>query len=163
MTNDSLIEKLEIARAQAERDPKKLGEFSREIGTWNRAIALVRQHQAEQLQGNPSVVSVKKCDHEKTFHHPYLTNAQLDDIHERMNHEVSREEICKIADHLETRHLLITQRHIEPVSVDLEAAAKAIYDTMNVGERWDGKPEFRKAGYRTQAKACAEAWGLKWK
>lgn len=53
---------------------------------------------------------VRKCDHEETWHHPYLTNAQLDEIHEAMNHEVSREEICKVADLLETRHLLITQR-----------------------------------------------------
>jgi hypothetical protein len=52
-------------------------------------------------------------DYGKVWHHKYLTQEQIEDIQKCMNKEVSQEQIVKIADLLETRHLLITQRERE--------------------------------------------------
>ncbi|MFO0906817.1 MAG: hypothetical protein U0835_00360 [Isosphaeraceae bacterium] len=42
-----LLQELEAARAQASKESSTLKEFSREISTWNKAIAIVRRRQAE--------------------------------------------------------------------------------------------------------------------
>jgi hypothetical protein len=48
------------------------------------------------------------------------------------------------------------------VPVDIEAGGKAMHDLMCQGSVWESLPPFRQGGWINQAKACAEAWGLKW-